>query len=213
MGPSKQLKLIIQIERNIVRIPVQLTRGRQAWPKIWIWDSKPGPLNVPYCFRMFHVPDFIDGHVGHMLQRPARKLVKKKWILVHFYVVAGNNLQEQYTRGKAIQQRGTRKIPETELRKADRTVGVNCYILSNISSGTAWLLQGNVHNWKKTSQDKSLYSITILLEVRWVVSGRGLKGVFRRRWIMKICEESLYLCCCSLWRDFLMPVWSCVPRV
>ena len=27
------------------------------------------------------------------------------------------------------------------LRKADRTVGVNCYIFSNISSGMAWLLQ------------------------------------------------------------------------
>ena len=26
-------------------------------------------------------------------------------------------------------------IIETELRKADRTVGVNCYILANISSG------------------------------------------------------------------------------
>ena len=31
---------------------------------------------------------------------------------------------------------------ETELRKADRTVGVNCNIFSNISSGTARLLQG-----------------------------------------------------------------------
>ena len=26
--------------------------------------------------------------------------------------------------------------------KNDRTVGVNCFIFSNISSGTAWLLQG-----------------------------------------------------------------------
>ena len=34
------------------------------------------------------------------------------------------------------------KLEETELRKADRTVGVNCNIFSNISSGTAWLLQG-----------------------------------------------------------------------
>ena len=29
------------------------------------------------------------------------------------------------------------KLEETELRKADRTVGVNCNIFSNISSGTA----------------------------------------------------------------------------
>ena len=28
-------------------------------------------------------------------------------------------------------------LEETELRKADRTVGVNCNIFSNISSGTA----------------------------------------------------------------------------
>ena len=28
-------------------------------------------------------------------------------------------------------------VGETELRKADRTVGVNCNIFSNISSGTA----------------------------------------------------------------------------
>ena len=33
------------------------------------------------------------------------------------------------------------RLEETELRKA-RTVGVNCYIFCNISSGTAWLLQG-----------------------------------------------------------------------
>ena len=30
------------------------------------------------------------------------------------------------------------KLEETELRKADRTVGVNCNIFSNISSGRAW---------------------------------------------------------------------------
>ena len=29
------------------------------------------------------------------------------------------------------------RLEETELRKADRTVGVNCNIFSNISSGTA----------------------------------------------------------------------------
>ena len=35
-------------------------------------------------------------------------------------------------------------LEKTELRNADHTVGVNCYtcIFSNISSGTAWLLQG-----------------------------------------------------------------------
>ena len=33
------------------------------------------------------------------------------------------------------------RLEETELRKADRTVGVNCNIFSNISSGTAQLLQ------------------------------------------------------------------------
>ena len=31
---------------------------------------------------------------------------------------------------------------ETEVRKANRMAGVNCYIISNISSVTAWLLQG-----------------------------------------------------------------------
>ena len=31
---------------------------------------------------------------------------------------------------------------ETEHRKADRTVGVNCFVFTNISLGTAWLLQG-----------------------------------------------------------------------
>ena len=49
---------------------------------------------------------------------------------------------------------------ETNLRKADRTVGVNCYIFSNISSGTAWLLQGMFATEKRrynfNSQDKSL---------------------------------------------------------
>ena len=34
------------------------------------------------------------------------------------------------------------KLEKTELRKADRTVGVNFNVLSNISSGTAGLLQG-----------------------------------------------------------------------
>ena len=34
------------------------------------------------------------------------------------------------------------RLEETELRKADRAVDVNYYIFSNISSGTAWLLQG-----------------------------------------------------------------------
>ena len=41
-------------------------------------------------------------------------------------------------------------IVETELRKADRTAGVN---FSNISSGTGWLLQG------KFTTDKRLYSL------------------------------------------------------
>ena len=36
------------------------------------------------------------------------------------------------------------RLEETELRKADRTVGVNSYIFSNIWSGTALLLQGNI---------------------------------------------------------------------
>ena len=34
------------------------------------------------------------------------------------------------------------RLEETELRKSDHTVGVNCYMFSNISSGTAWILQG-----------------------------------------------------------------------
>ena len=32
---------------------------------------------------------------------------------------------------------GLKMLEETELRKADRTVGVNCNIFSNTSSGTA----------------------------------------------------------------------------
>ena len=37
-------------------------------------------------------------------------------------------------------------------RKTDRTVGLN-FCISNISSGTAWLLQG-MNNWRKNNQDK-----------------------------------------------------------
>ena len=48
---------------------------------------------------------------------------------------------------------------------ADRTVRVNCYIFSNISSGTAWLLQGmfttETRPYNLNNQDKSLYSITM----------------------------------------------------
>ena len=36
-------------------------------------------------------------------------------------------------------QQTSQRLEETELRKADRTVGVNCNKFSNISSGTAWL--------------------------------------------------------------------------
>ena len=54
---------------------------------------------------------------------------------------------------------------ETEHRKADRTVGANCFVFSNISSGTAWLLQGMFATEKRrynlNNKDKSLYSITI----------------------------------------------------
>ena len=35
---------------------------------------------------------------------------------------------------------------KTELKKADRTVGVNCNIFSNISSGTGLTSSGNVYN-------------------------------------------------------------------
>ena len=56
-------------------------------------------------------------------------------------------------------------IVETERRKADRTVGVNCNIFSNISSGTGWLLQGMFTTEKRCysldNKDKSLYSISI----------------------------------------------------
>ena len=52
------------------------------------------------------------------------------------------------------------KLEESELRKADRTVGVNCNIFSNISSGTARLLQGMFITEKRrynlNNQDKSL---------------------------------------------------------
>ena len=43
------------------------------------------------------------------------------------------------------------RLEETELRKADRTVGVNCYIFSNISSGTGIgkLIDFANHNWAK----------------------------------------------------------------
>ena len=56
-------------------------------------------------------------------------------------------------------------IVETELRKADRTAGVNCNIFSNISSGTAWLLQGKFTTEKRRysldNKVKSLYGISI----------------------------------------------------
>ena len=52
------------------------------------------------------------------------------------------------------------KLEESELRKADRTVGVNCNLFSNISSGTAWLLQGMFTTEKRrynlNNHDKSL---------------------------------------------------------
>ena len=55
-------------------------------------------------------------------------------------------------------------IIDTELRKADRTVGVNCNIFSNISSGTVRLLQGMFTNEKRrynlNNQDKSLLRST-----------------------------------------------------
>ena len=41
---------------------------------------------------------------------------------------------------------------ETDLRKADRTGGVNCYIFSTILSGTT--SSGNVYSWEKTLQFK-----------------------------------------------------------
>ena len=54
---------------------------------------------------------------------------------------------------------------ETEHRKADRTVGVNCFVFSNISSGTAWLLQVMFTTEKRrynlNNNDKSLYSNTV----------------------------------------------------
>ena len=43
------------------------------------------------------------------------------------------------------------RLEETELRKTGRTVGVNCYKFSNISSGSPW--RYNLNN-----QDKSPYN-------------------------------------------------------
>ena len=52
------------------------------------------------------------------------------------------------------------KLEESELRKADRTVGVNCNLFFNISSGTARLLQGMFTTEKRrynlNNNDKSL---------------------------------------------------------
>ena len=51
-----------------------------------------------------------------------RRLWGREWVL---------------TKRSAASEEENVYIEETELRKADRTVGVNCNIFSNISSGTA----------------------------------------------------------------------------
>ena len=55
----------------------------------------------------------------------------------------GQRTNQKYRNLEGSDQQ-TERLGETELRKADRTVGVNCYIFSN-----------------NNNQDKSLYSITM----------------------------------------------------
>ena len=69
---------------------------------------------------------------------------------------------------------------ETEHRKADRTVGVNCFVFSNISSGTAWLLQGLFTTEKRrynlNNNGKSLYSITVKSwPLKWLTNDKITK--------------------------------------
>ena len=52
------------------------------------------------------------------------------------------NQVNQQNRNLVGSDQQMQRLEEIELRKADRTVGINCYRFSNISSGTAWLLQG-----------------------------------------------------------------------
>ena len=64
-----------------------------------------------------------------------------------------------------------KRIQKTENRKTDRTVGgLNCYI-TNISSGTAWLLQ-----------DKALWSVVIIYKrtgwTQFLHSSLSLEDVF-----------------------------------
>ena len=53
----------------------------------------------------------------------------------------GQRTSQKYRRNLVGSDQQMHRLEETELRKADRTVGVNCFIFSNISSGKARLLQ------------------------------------------------------------------------
>ena len=82
------------------------------------------------------------------------------YILEHFklYKVRKGQRTNQKYRNLIGSDQQMQKLEETELRKADRTVGVNCNIFSNISSGTAWLLQGIFLLIQATSEFKSARS-------------------------------------------------------
>ena len=70
----------------------------------------------------------------------------------------GQRTNQKY-RNLAGSDQQMQKLEKTELGKNDRTVGVNYCIFSNISSGTARLLQGMFTTEKRRSlnnRDKSL---------------------------------------------------------
>ena len=58
-----------------------------------------------------------------------------EWELVSFNSRKGQRTNQKYRNLVGSDQQIQRLDEETELRKADRTAGVNCYIFSNISSG------------------------------------------------------------------------------
>ena len=108
-------------------------------PVCYIWESPPGPSQRSRFLvltkrwrgkkiaKIAQVPNFGSGRIRPTCWRTKKRLTLER---------ANGQIKSTGTWWVPI-SKCNGQLEGTELRKADRTVGVNCNIFSNISSGTA----------------------------------------------------------------------------
>ena len=83
------------------------------------------------------------------------------------------------------------KLEKTELRKAGRTVGVNCNTFSKISSGTAPLLQGMLTTEKRRYNFIQPRQKPIVLQLKVdrcnkLINDKITKMEYNKKWTIKM---------------------------